>query len=883
MSRSNQERQIRPLWHAMEAEAVAQLLETGPLGLLPADVGRQLERYGPNQLPDARSPSRLRTLLHQFTSPLVFVLLAAAIVSLALGHLVDAAVIGVVLLLNAVIGFAQEYRAELSVQALMRLAAPHARVIRNGREREVPSRDLVPGDVVLLETGVRVPADLRLFSVTGLQIDESLLTGEASPVAKSSARVESDTPLADRLNLAYSGTVATTGRARGYVVATGGASELGAIAEGVRREPRVEPPLQLRLARFARVIGLVVLISAGLAFLIGILTGRGVAEMFMTAVALAVSAVPEGLPVACTITLALGVRRMARRRAIVRRLAAVETLGSTTVIGVDKTGTLTENRMTATEAWTSIGLRRLADTTLREGDPLHWLLLAGVLSNEAEIYLTDGEYSFRGDPTEAALLIGAARLGLEPEAARHRAPPLSELPFEAQRQYSASVREHDGRHWLFVKGAAERVLPMCRTVLGAEGPMAHSTVDVQGVAEEMGARGLRVLALAAGRLADTATAIPADPRDLTFLGLIGLKDPPRAGVREAIAACRSAGIDVVMITGDHASTARAIGRELGLVDGNSTVLTGRDLDTMDDQTLARESRETTIYARVSPEHKLRVVRALHARNQVVAITGDGVNDAPALKAADIGIAMGRSGTDVAREAADIVLVDDNFVSIRAAVEEGRVTFDNIRKVTFFLVSTNVAEVLSILAALLLGWPLPLLAVQLLWLNLVTEGIQHLGLAFEAGDPGVLRRPPRPREEGLLSPVLWERTVLSGAVQAAGTLALFRWELVSTGSLPLAQTVALTTLALFQMFQLGNARSEVRSVFTINPFANPFLLLATATALMVHVAALYFRPTQVVLHVVPLEQMAWLRIVAVAATIILAVEVHKWLRRATRNP
>jgi calcium-translocating P-type ATPase len=591
--------------------------------------------------------------------------------------------------------------------------------------------------------------------------------------------------------------------------------------------------------------------------------------------------VPEGLPVVLTITLAVGVRRMARRRAIIRKLPAIETLGSTTVIGSDKTGTLTENRMTVQEMWAGGRFHALSDEAPREealnpAGPLHLALLAGVLANEAELYEGERGVETRGDPTEAALLLAAERLGLRHSLARGRWKSLAETPFEPERQYSASLREGEGGRVLFVKGAPERVLAMCREQQGEAGPEPLEVEAAQRAAGALAGRGLRVLALALRRLEGPEEV--GAPEGLTFLGLTGMMDPPRQGVREAVAACQEAGIQVVMITGDHAATARAIGRELGL-GGNGEVLTGGEVATLDDAALRARAREVSIYARMAPEQKLRVVKALQREGGVVAVTGDGVNDAPALKAADIGVAMGRGGTDVAREASDMVLADDNFVSIVSAVEEGRVTFDNLRKATFFLISTGAAAILVILASLAMGWPLPFLPAQLLWLNLVTNGLQDVALAFEPGDEGVLQRPPRPRGEGFISGLLWERTVISGLVIAAGTLFIFHWELEHTGSLAVAQTAALTTMVLYQMFQVGNARSETQSAFLRSPFSNPFLLWATLAALGVHVGALYLGPTQFVLRVVPLTDWEmWARIVAVAGSIIVAVELHKLLRR-----
>ena len=514
-----------------------------------------------------------------------------------------------------------------------------------------------------------------------------------------------------------------------------------------------------------------------------------------------------------------------------------------------------------------------------EHPPLHFTLLAGVLTNEANVSSASDGYEIRGDPTEAALLIAAAKLGIEPSEARSAYPLYAEIPFEPERQYSASYRSRNGEHFLFVKGAPERLVAMSDKMLLDDGPVPLRRESILEASQALASEGLRVLGMAyqvLPRLPSSPEDLAA-PQGLTFLGLQGSMDPPREGVREAIAGCQDAGIRVLMITGDHAVTARAIGKEIGIAADDAPVLSGADLMTMDDEELRKRVTEVSIYARVAPEDKLRVVQALQSRGKVVAVTGDGVNDAPALKAAAIGIAMGKSGTDVAREASDMALADDNFVSIYAAVEEGRITFDNLRKVTFFLISTGAAALAAIPASILFGWPLPMLPAQLLWLNLVTNGLQDVALAFEPGEPGVLKRPPRGPQEGIISPLLWERTVLAGLVMATGTLTLFWWELQSTGDLGRAQTVALTTMVIFQMFHVGNCRSESRSIFVVSPFANPFLFLATAAAFTVHAAALYLPWTQFVLRVEPIEFETWLRIVMVGATILITMELHKLLR------
>lgn len=874
--------------HAMTAEEVAAQLNTSEQGLSLEEARRRLQQYGYNEIEQIEPISVFKIILHQFQSPLIYILLAAAVVTLLLGDYIDTVVIAAVLILNATIGSIQEYRAEKSVRALMQLTAPHALVLRDGKEYGIESRELVPGDVVLLESGVRVPADIRLFHATALQVDESLLTGESVPVYKQVAPVPPETPLADRANMLYSGTIVVSGRGRGYVVATGTNTELGKIAGSIRAQRVEETPLQQRMRRFANTIGIVIGISCAVIFALGLAVGNSVVDMFKVVVGVAVAAIPEGLPIVLTITLALRVSAMAKRNALVRRLHAVETLGSTTVIGSDKTGTLTENRMTVQEYWTAGEWYRISELQQHEvprddEHPFVLALLTSVLTNEAHVRrIGEDEFEIHGDPTEAALLIAALRAGFHHDEWRARHPVVGEIPFEPELQYSASIRQRGEEHWMFVKGAPERVMRMSTRWLTPDGELPldeAAQAEIMAHAQSMAERGLRVLGLAYRRCTEpveTHFGVP-QPSELVFIGLVGMMDPPRAGVLEAIRECHQAGIRVLMITGDHAATARAIAAQLEIAPPDAEVVTGVQMERMNDEELRERVRTVNVFARISPEQKLRVVRALQANGETVAVTGDGVNDAPALKAAEVGVAMGRSGTDVAREAADIVLADDNFVSIRHAVEEGRVAFKNVRNATFFLISTGAASVLMFLFAVLLGLPMPMLPAQLLWLNLVTNGLQDVAMAFEPGDKSIMRQRPRPRNEGIISNLLWERTVIVGFLMAVATLWLFMYEYESTGSLTRAQTVALTTMVLFQNFHVGNSRSEFRSAFLLSPLRNPFLMFAVVTALAVHAAALYLPVTQFILRVEPIELEAWLRSMLVAMSVIVVVEAHKWLR------
>jgi magnesium-transporting ATPase (P-type) len=890
----------RRAWHALEAEGVVAALDTdADAGLGPAEVRDRLARHGPNELGRDEPRRDLDILLAQFRSPLIGILVVALAVTLLIDEPVDAAVIAVVLVLNAIIGFTQERKADRSVHALSQLAAQRSRTVREGREQEVASTGLVPGDVVLLASGTRVPADLRLVRTATLEIDESLLTGESLATSKTVTVVPDTTVVADRSNMAFMGSVVTSGRGRGVVVATAAGTELGAIADSIRREVRPRTPLQERMRRFADLIGVVVVCSTLVVFAVGVALGRPVGEMFLTAVALAVAVVPEGLPVAFTVAMALGVHRMAQRNVIIRSLPAVETLGSTDTIGSDKTGTLTANRMTVRRVWTADGWVHLGvpggppdpqmphavDHLAEEPDGvLADVLHTAVLSNEADLEVEDGEITaHHGDPTESALLEAAHGVGRDPARIRGDGRVLAAVAFESELRYSYVVVDEDGPV-LRLKGAPERVIELCTSVQGRHGSRALVVDDVHTAVEVMAELGLRVLATAERRLDLAADDIdpeaPPRPGELTLTGLIGMQDPPRPGVEQAIARCRRGGIRVVMITGDHAVTARAIARDVGL--DAERVLTGVDLERMDDEALETVVAKVDVFARVSPEHKLRVVRALRANGQVVAVTGDGVNDGPALKAADIGVAMGRGGTDVAREASDMVLTDDAFPSIANAVEEGRVVFDNVRKVTYFLLSTGAAAIVAITASLVVGLPLPYTPAALLWLNVVTNGLQDVALAFDRGEPDVLDRSPRPRGEGIVSRTLWVRVVLTGTAMAVGSLWLFVWATEAGRSLPEARGAALTTLVAAMVAHVYTARSERRSVLVTGVSGNRFLLAASVLAVFVHVSATYWSPTQRILQVAPTPPSAWWRIALVTLAVVAVSEVHKFVRARHRR-
>ena len=895
-------------WHALPADEVLDALDTDRSdGLTADDAAARLEEYGPNELGKDEPRGELEILLHQFTSPLIYILLVAFVVTILIDEYTDAAVIAAVLVINAIIGFIQERKADRSVHALMQMAAPTSTVIRGGKESEVDAVDLVPGDLVLLTSGTRVPADLRLIRTITLEVDESLLTGESKPAAKSTDPVDEDALVGDRSSMVFMGSAVTSGRARGVVVATAVKTQLGEIAESIRAEKKPETPLQQRMNRFANIIAIAVLSSTVVAFFLGLALGGEVQEMFLTAVALAVAVVPEGLPVAFTVAMALGVRRMAQRNAIIRSLPAVETLGSTNTIGSDKTGTLTANRMTLVRGWSPDGWVRFveedggdggdgdADEVVAARDHLDEhpdgalasSVRTAVVTSEAELVIEDGEVvDHRGDPTEIALLAAARAVGQDPRKLREEAEILAHVPFESDLRYSFVVVEEDGPI-IRLKGAPERVLELCSEVRDGEGTAPLDRDAVLASAEEMAALGLRVLALAERRLDEAAAKDideqhPPTPENLVLTGLVGMQDPPRPGVKEAIARAREAGIRVIMITGDHAVTASAIADQLDISERPET-LTGKDVEQMSDEDLAEAVLDVDVFARVAPDHKLRIVHALRSHEQVVAVTGDGVNDGPALKAADIGVAMGRDGTDVAREASDMVLTDDNFVSIANAVEEGRVVFENVRKVTYFLLSTGAAAIVAILTSIAAGLPLPYVPAALLWLNVVTNGLQDVALAFEKGEPDVLDRPPRRREHPIVNAVLWERTVLTGVTMALGSLWVFTWAIDVGLSEAQQRGAALTTLVLAMAAHVYNARSERRSIVVTNVVGNPFLLISTIVALTIHVSASYWEPTQLVLQIEPVTAGGWSRIAVVMVAVVLVSEVHKAVRSRTRSP
>lgn len=902
-----EQQELRELpWHARPAEDATSRLEVDPEEGLASDQARErLERFGPNRIRSGEEVSWWRVLMRQFLDPLIYVLIIAAGVTLAFEDYTDAAVIFAVVLINAAIGFIQELRARKAIRSLSEMSAPQATLLRDGERIDLPTEDVVPGDVVLLGSGARVPADVRLVEAEDMEVDESALTGESQAVPKRTDPVEDEKAVpGDQTSMAFSGTSVTRGRGRGVVVRTGEASQLGRIAEKTQEVGEIKTPIKEKTDRLGKLIGAGIGALALLVGLIGFLRGEPLEVVVETAVAMAVGAVPEALPVVLTVALAVGVQRMAGRNAIIRSLPAVETLGSTTVIGSDKTGTLTANQMTVRAIWT--GGRRYdvagsgyepegdIEPAESEGeggdgggdagrDPLQWILLAGMLANETESIPEEGEEP-TGDPTELALLVSAVKGGLDLDETREQHRQADIIPFESERQFMATLNESsEGRH-IFMKGAPEAVLDRCDRQLGADGTEEELDHEAAAdVAHSLGGEGFRVLAMAYRETGSDSFENGDPGSGFIFAGFQGMEDPPRSEAIEAIEAARAGGIRVIMLTGDHADTARAIGERFGLVDESSEVVEGRDLEDLSDEEIDRIISEVNVYARVSPEHKLRLVERLREADQIVAVTGDGVNDAPALQAAHLGVAMGKAGTDVAREASDMVLTDDNFASIASAVSEGRLVFANIRKVVYFLLSTGLGEVLAIITALLLGWPLPFIAVQVLWINLVTNGLQDVALAFEKGEPGLLDEPPRDPDEGVINrEVLWRLGTVS-ALTAAGTLAVFWWMLRQGAGIELARSVTMTQMVMFQFYHVFNSRSFRRSIFRIPLSANPFLMVSITAALLAHIGALHLPFMQSLFRLTPLSLEHWALVALVGLSIVVLVETEKWwLRRRDRD-
>ncbi len=889
-------------WHQLAGKDAAGLLESDPaMGLARAEVEARLSAFGPNAM---RAPKRLsdwKRFLFQFAQPLMYVLLIAAGVTFVLGQFVDSAVIFAVTLVNATVGFVQESKAGKAIDALSHMVLTAATVRRDGTRQRIDSVALVPGDIVLMQSGDKVPADVRLLHVRSLQVDESALTGESVPVEKHTRPLAADTSLADRRNLAFAGTLVTYGQAEGVVWATGNRTETGRIATLIHEAADLSTPLTRKITQFSKLLLWIILALAAVTFALGVARGEKPVEMFMAAVALAVGAIPEGLPAAVTVTLAIGVGRMAKRRAIIRKLPAVEALGSTTIICSDKTGTLTENQMTVRQLFaggkfydaTGSGYEPYGEVrhygrriTLDENEALRETLLAGLLNNDSQIVRDGDRLKVEGDPTEAALIVVAQKAGLIPTETHLAHPRLDVIPFESEHQFMATLHSRgEGKaRVIFKKGSAERLIERCSHALGEVGEL--TPIDravVHHAVEQMAAQGLRVLAFARREVSHDHQHLDHDHvrSGLTFLGLQGMIDPPRTEAIASVRKCQAAGIEVKMITGDHALTARSIALQLGLRAGDGgelIALTGRELEQISETDLPAIAERATVFARVAPEQKLKLVRALQSRGHIVAMTGDGVNDAPALKQADIGVAMGRSGTDVAKGAADMLLTDDNFASIEAAVEEGRGVFDNLTKFIVWTLPTNGGEGLILLTAIVLGTPLPALPVQLLWINMTTSVLLGLTLVFEPEEGDLMRRPPRNPREPILTFPLFMRTGLVTLLMLAGAFGAFLWEQqVREKNVVEARTTVINVIVMVEVFYLLNCRSLLHSMFRVGLWANRWVFVGIALMIGAQLAITHVPVMNRLFHTAPLDAASWLYVSGVGLAAFCVVEFEKWVR------
>ncbi len=879
------------LWHTLPVEEVFTTLQSTPTGLSSEEAARRLTQYGPNELQAARRISPWAILLEQFKNVLIIILLIAVGISAILGHGVEAIAITVIVMFAVMLGFVQEYRAERAIEALREMAAPTATVLRDGDDVEIPARELVPGDVILLHAGDRIPADARVIEAVNLQVEEAALTGESVPVEKRVAPLaDPNLGVGDRKNMVYAGTAVTYGRGRAVVVATGMQTEFGKIAQMLQTVETTRTPLQENLDKTGHILARAALVIVALVVALGLARGQPILEMLIFGIAMAVAVVPEALPAVVTISLAIGVQRMAKRNALVRRLPAVETLGSTTVICSDKTGTLTRDEMTVRQILTA---GHLLDVTGAGYEPrgtfsengrvvepmtmasLRTLLQGAALASDARLVQVNGRWDIKGDPTEGALVVAAAKAGLQKGELEQQFPRVAEIPFTSETKRMTTLHQTPEGVVAYSKGAPEVILDSCTHQLTDNGPVALDAAGREAIlqtAQQMASQALRVLGVAykpQARLEDAE-------QEMIFLGLVGMLDAPRPEAKAAIQICEQAGIKVVMITGDHPVTAQAVAQELGLLKGGR-VVTGAELEAMSDEEFEREVENIEVYARVSPSHKLRVVTALQKKDHIVAMTGDGVNDAPALKKADIGVAMGITGTDVTKEAAAMTLTDDNFASIVAAVEEGRVIFGNIKKYLMYLLSSNIGEIGLMAGASLLGLPLPLTAVQILYVNLATDGLPALALSVDPPDPDFMRRKPRDPRTGIFTRPVVTLMTIGGLWSALVNLSLFTWALNSGRSVAEAMTMTFVSLVLIQFFKAYNFRSDRHSVFN-QPFANKWLNLAILWELLLLSAIVYIPFLHAPFGTFSLPLVDWAIVLGAAFTISPVLELAKWMER-----
>jgi magnesium-transporting ATPase (P-type) len=888
-------------WHAMAPGEVVARFATGPEGLTAEEAERRRAIHGPNRLPETASRGPLRRLLAQFNSLLIWVLLAAAVLAAFIGHTIDSLVILAVVVLNAIIGFIQEGRAEQALAAIRTMIDPHASLVRDGRRVTVSADDIVPGDYVLLDAGDRVPADLRLARARNLRVDEAILTGESVAVEKATDLVDNDAPLGDRFSMAFSGTFVAAGHGAGVAVATGANTELGRISTLIGSVERLKTPLIRQMDRFANILTVVILASSAAVFVFAWgLRNYALPDSFMTVVGLAVAAIPEGLPAVITITLAIGVQRMAARKAIIRRLPAVEALGSVSVICSDKTGTLTRNEMMARtvvgagrrlevsgEGYAPRGTFTCNETEVEPGEDrtLRELIRCAALCNDAELRQSDDNWIVAGDPMEGALVSLALKAGEDPARLNAELPRTDEIPFDAEHRYMATLHHsHEDGAFVYLKGAPERILAMCTRQMGGEGPVPIDPDYWLDETEALAGQGQRVLAFAIKPMpADQQTLTFSDVEDgATLLGLVGLIDPPREEAIAAVGECHSAGIRVIMITGDHGATAGAIARQLGLAE-DPKVVVGQDLESLDPAGLQAIAADTTVFARTSPENKLRLVEALQASGGVIAMTGDGVNDAPALKRADIGVAMGIKGTEAAKEASEMVLADDNFASIVAAVREGRTAYDNLKKVIAWTLPTNGGESLAIIGAVLFGLTLPVSPIQILWVNMVTAVALGLTLAFEPTEPGAMRRPPRAPDEPFLSGLLVWRIVFVSVLFVIAVYGVFFWALQRGFSLELARTMVVNTLVVCEIFYLFSVRYvHGPSLTWTGVLGTPAVLIGVGVVVLAQFVFTYLPWMHAVFATRPVALVDGLVIVAIGIALFLVVEAEKYVLERVRS-
>ncbi|MBN1890270.1 MAG: cation-transporting P-type ATPase [Thermoflexales bacterium] len=894
-------------WHHLPPDEILQLLESDlQNGLDLFEVRHRQQHFGPNLLTPKKGKSPLVRFLLQFHNPLLYILLASSVITALIKDPLDAAIIFAVVLINAIIGYVQESKAEKAIEALAQAMTTEAVVVRAGHTQRIPAAELAPGDIVQLQAGSKVPADLRLLRARDLQIAEAALTGESLPVQKAvDVVLPPETVLAERRNMAYASTLVTFGQGTGIVTAVGDGTEVGRISQLISEAQDLETPLTRKIAQFSRLILYAILALAAVTFGVGILRGQAAVDTFTAAVALAVAMIPEGLPAALTVTLAIGVSRMARRRAIIRKLPAVETLGSVTVICSDKTGTLTQNQMTVQQIVIGAASYQVSGVgyapsgqILYQGQSaqltagLRECLQAGVLCNDSALVEKEGQWQAQGDPTEVALIVAARKAGPASGELAGQLPRLDVIPFDSQYQYMATLHAPaSGEKIAYVKGAVEALVARCTAALDENGQAVPLQADaVYNAVEDMANRGLRVLAFAKAKLPDDATTITheAIASGLTLLGLQGMIDPPRQQAISAVRACQDAGVDVKMITGDHALTAAAIAVQIGLAKpcpdsspSQECVLSGKSIAEYSDEQLVEAVENIAVFARVSPEQKLRLVEALQAKGNVVAMTGDGVNDGPALKQSDIGIAMGITGTDVAKEAADMILTDDNFATIEAAVEEGRSVFDNLTKIIAWTLPTNLGEGMIVLLAVLAGLRLPILPIHILWINTITAGILSLVLAVELKEPGIMQRPPRAPDAPILTRELLWRIVLVGILIMAGSFGLYELGLSLGVKIEQARTIAVNAVVMIEIFYLFNCRSLTQSMFQIGAFSNKWMVASVLTMLALQLLFTYAPFMNSLLASAPISLRDWGLVLAVGLASYAIVELEKWLRRLRR--